>query len=83
MLNSRKIRYSKNPAGALILFMPKKNNTLKLCVDYRGFNKVIVKNRYIFPFISELLNRILRVKMFSKLNLKDAYYKIRIKPNNK
>lgn len=73
------IRESTSPAGAPILFIPKKDGTLRLCVDYRGLNQVTVKNRYPLPLISELLDRLNGAKVFSKLDLKDAYYRIRIR----
>jgi hypothetical protein len=47
---------SKSPAGALILFIPKSDRFLQLYVDYKGFNKIIVKNRYLLPLISEMLD---------------------------
>ncbi len=43
--------------GALILFIPKDDGIIRLCVDYRGLNKITVKNRYPLPLISELLDR--------------------------
>src|SRR4029077_8455419 len=52
------IRYSKSPAGSPILFVPKKDGTLRLCVDYRGLNAVTIKNRYPLPLISEIMDRV-------------------------
>jgi hypothetical protein len=66
-------------SAALILFIPKKDGGDRLCVDYRGLNKVTIKNRYLLPLISELLNRLGHIKVFTKLNLRDAYYRLRIK----
>ena len=57
-LRSGRIRPSKSPAGAPILFVPKKDGTLRLCVDYRGLNKVTVKNRYPLPLILEIIDRV-------------------------
>jgi hypothetical protein len=51
-----RIQPSKSPAGAPILFVPKKDGSLRLYVDYRGLNKVSVKNRYPLPLISEILD---------------------------
>ena len=65
--------------GSPIFFVPKKDRGLRLYVDYRRLNKVIVKNRYPLPLISKTLNRLCGAKIFIKLNLKDAYYRIRIK----
>ena len=63
----------------LILFMLKKNNELRLYVDYRDLNTIIIKNRYLLSLISETLNRLYESKIFTKLNLKNVYYKFRIK----
>jgi hypothetical protein len=76
------IRESMSPAGAAVIFAPKKDGTLRLCVDYRGLNAITVKNRYHIPLISELLDRLHGAKVFSKLDLLDAYYRIRIKEMN-
>jgi hypothetical protein len=59
--------------------VPKKDGSLRLCVDYRGLNRVSVKNRYPLPLISEILDRITGAQYFSKIDVKDAYYRIRIK----
>lgn len=72
------IQHSESPAGAPILFVPKKDGTLRLCVDYRGLNKVTVKNRYPLPLISEILDRLSGAKFYSKLDIRDAYHRIRI-----
>ena len=63
--------------------MLKKNNELRLCVDYRGLNAIIIKNCYFFSLISETLNRLCESKIFIKLNLKNVYYKLHIKIDNK
>jgi transposase InsO family protein len=76
------IRLSKSPAGSPILFVPKKDGTLRLCVDYRGLNSITVKNRYPLPLIGEILDRVNGATVFSKIDLKDAYYRIRIKPGD-
>jgi hypothetical protein len=47
MLETRKIRRSKSPAAAPILFVPKAHGRgLRLCVDYRGINRITIANRY-------------------------------------
>ena len=73
------IQHSTSPAGAPILFVPKKDGGLRLCVDYRGLNKVTVKNRCPLPLITETLDRLCGAKKFTKMDLKDAYHRIRIK----
>jgi hypothetical protein len=83
MLKLKKIRKFTNFAKALILFILKKNRELKLYVNYKGFNKVTIKNCYTFPFILEMLNKIVYIKVFFKINLKNVYYKLQIKKRNK
>jgi Reverse transcriptase (RNA-dependent DNA polymerase) len=48
-------------------------------VDYRGLNKVTIRNRHPLPLISETLDWLSRAKRFTKFNLRDAYHRIRIK----
>jgi hypothetical protein len=78
-LAKRFIQESKSPAGAPILFAPKKDGSLRLCVDYQGLNAVTVKNRYSLPLISKIINRVQGAYYFSKIDLKDVYYRLRIK----
>ena len=78
-LSSGFIRPSSSPAGAPILFVKKKDGSLRLCVDYRGLNAVTVKNRYALPLIPELIDRLSSAKIFTKLDLRGAYNLIRIK----
>ncbi|TKA33188.1 hypothetical protein B0A50_00741 [Salinomyces thailandicus] len=73
------IRPSKSPAGAPILFVPKADGSLRLYIDYRGLNKITVKNRYPLPLISELMDRLSRASIYTKLDLRDAYYRLRIR----
>ena len=61
-------------AGALIIFIPKKDKTLYFYVNYQALNKITIKNCYLLPLIGELINRLLGVKIFIKLDLKDIYY---------
>ena len=72
------IRPSTSPAGAPILFVKKKDGSLRLCVDYRGLNAITIKNRYALPLIPELLDRLQGAQVFSKLDLRGAYNLVRI-----
>jgi hypothetical protein len=72
------IRPSSSPAGAPILFVKKKDGSLRLCVDYRGLNKITIKNRYPLPLINELLDRLSHARVFTKLDIRNAYNRIRI-----
>ena len=73
------IRPSKSTAGAPILFIWKKNGSLRLCVDYRGLNNMIIKNRYLLPLIGESLNRLGCAKRFTQLDLTNVYHQMRIR----
>jgi hypothetical protein len=50
-----------------------------MCIDYRQLNAITVKNRYILPLIHEMQDRIKRFKIFTKIDIRKRYYKIRIK----
>ncbi|TAQ83295.1 hypothetical protein B7494_g8382 [Chlorociboria aeruginascens] len=73
------IRRSTSPAGAPVMFVPKKDGGLRLCVDYRGLNRITKKDRTPLPLISETLDRLSNADIFTKLDLKDAYHRIRIR----
>jgi hypothetical protein len=73
-----KIRRSQSPAGAPIIFVPKPDGSMRLCVDYRGVNKLMVKDWTLLPLMSELRERLGRAKIFIKLDLKNGDNLIRI-----
>ena len=73
------IRESDSPVGAPILFVKKKDGSLRLWVDYRGLNAVTKKDRYPLPLIGEALDRLSTAKYYTKLDIEDAYHNIRIR----
>lgn len=73
------IRRSVSPAGAPVLFVPKKNGKLRLCVDYRALNRITRKDKAPLPLIHEILDRLQGAVVFTKLDLKDAYHRLRIR----
>ena len=73
------IRYSTSPAGAPCFFVKKKDGSLRLCVDFRGLNKLTVKNRYPIPLIAELIRTVAKGKIYTALDLKGAYNLVRVK----
>ena len=68
------IRPSKSPAAAPVMFVPRPDGKLRLVVDYRGLNKVSVKNRFPLPLIPEMLDRLHLAKVFTKIDLRNAYH---------
>jgi transposase InsO family protein len=78
-LASGLIRPSTSPASSPCFFVKKKDNSLRLCVDYRKLNDITVKNRYPLPLISDLIRSLHSAKHFSALDLRNGYHLIRIK----
>ena len=79
LLEKGSIRSSVSPWGALVLFVKKKDTTLRLCVDYRQLNKMTVKNKYLLPRIDDLFDQLKGVSVFWKINLRSGYHQLRIK----
>jgi transposase InsO family protein len=73
------IRPSKAAIGAPVLFAPKKDGGLRVCVDYRELNSKSIKIRYPLPLIDDLIHRLAGAKIFTKLDLKNAYHRLRIR----
>ena len=71
-----RIRKFFNLAEMLILFIFKKNNSLRLCVNYRNLNIIIIKNKCFLFLIKKTFDRLINVAYFTKLNLKNAYHRI-------
>lgn len=76
------IRPSKSPFGAPILFVKKKDGSMRMCVDYRALNNITIKNSYPLPRIDELFDRLQGAKYFSKIDLRSGYHQIRIHPDD-
>ena len=72
------IRPSESPAGSPILFVKKKDGSLRLCVDYRRLNAVTIKNRYPLPLIGDLIDQLRDCTVFTKIDLRGAYNLLRI-----
>ncbi len=70
------IKPNRSPYGAPILFVHKKDGTLRMCVDYKALNKVIVNNRYPLSRIDDLFDQFSETKMFSRIDLCLGYYQI-------
>jgi hypothetical protein len=82
LLNKGFIRPSASPWGCPALFVKKKDNSLRLCVDYRPLNAVTIKNKYPLPRIDILFDQLAGAKVFSKIDLRSGYHQIKIWPSD-
>ncbi|XP_078518423.1 LOW QUALITY PROTEIN: retrotransposon-like protein 1 [Lissotriton helveticus] len=72
------IRPSQSPVSSPLFFIPKKDKSLRTCIDYRALNLVTRKNRYPLPLISELLDQVKEAHVYTKLDLRGAYHLVRM-----
>eukprot|EP00253_Pinus_taeda_P028520 PITA_28520 len=79
LLEKNYIHPSVSPWGAPVLFVKKKDGTLRMCIDYKQLNKLTIKNKYPLPRIDELFDQVKGATVFSKIDLRSGYHQIRIK----
>lgn len=77
------IQHSKSPWGASVVFAKKKDGGIRLCWDYRGLNNVTVKDRTPLPNIAEMRDRVHEAKVFTIVDIKDAYHRILVRPEDR
>jgi hypothetical protein len=73
------IHPSVSPWGAPIIFVKKKDGTLRLCIDFQQLNKSTVKNKYPLPKIDDLFDQLIGKNKISKIDLRSGYHQVRIK----
>ena len=72
------IQPSISPFGAYVLFVPKKDKSIRMCIDYRSLNKVTIHNCYPLPLTDEILDRLQDAQYFTKIDLRSGYHQIRV-----
>ncbi|KAA0047082.1 pol protein [Cucumis melo var. makuwa] len=82
LLDKGFIQPSVSPWGAPVLFVKKKDGSMRLCIDYRELNKVTVKNRYPLPRIDDLFDQLQEATVFSKIDLRSGYHQLRIRDSD-
>ena len=78
-MNKGFIRPSTSPWGAPVLFVKKKDKTLRLCIDYRQLNRIKIKNQYPLPRIDDLFDQLRGARVYSKIDLRTGYHQLRVR----
>ncbi|GKA37276.1 putative reverse transcriptase domain-containing protein [Tanacetum coccineum] len=73
------MRPSSSPWGAPVLFVKKKDGSIRMCIDYREQNKLTIKNCYPLPMIDDLFDQLQRSRYFSKIDLRSGYHQLRVR----
>nr|GFC36206.1 RNA-directed DNA polymerase homolog [Tanacetum cinerariifolium] len=73
------IHPSVSPWGAPVLFVKKKDGSMRLCIDYRELNKITIRNRYPLPRIDDLFDQLHGAMHFSKIELRSGYHQLRVR----
>ena len=82
LLSKGFIRPSISPWGAPVLFVKKKDGSLRLCIDYRQLNRVTIRNQYPLPRIDELFDQLQGSRVYSKIDLRSGYHKLRVQESD-
>ena len=82
LLSKGFIRPSTSPWGAPVLFLKKKDGSLRLCIDYRQLNQATIGNQYRLPRIDELFDQLHGTRVYSKVDLRSGYHQLRVREND-
>ena len=82
LLSKGFIRSSISPWGAPVLFVKKKNGSLRLCIDYRQLNRVTIRNQYPLPRIDGLFDQLQGSRVNSKIDLRSGYHQLRVQDSD-
>lgn len=74
LLEKRFVRPNVSPWGALMLLVKKKDGSMRLCVDYRQLNKVMIKNKYPLSRIDDIMDQLVGTRVFRKIDLRSGYH---------
>ena len=82
LLSKGFIRLSISPWGAPVLFVKKKDGSLRFCIDYKKLNRVTIHNQYPLPRIDELFDQLQGSRVYSKIDLRSGYHQLRVQESD-
>ena len=83
LLDKKFIRPNYSPWRTPILFVKEKDGSMRICIDYRELNKVMIKNKYLLPRIDDLYDKLKDATMFSKIDLRSScYYQLKVRESD-
>ena len=82
LLSKGFIRPSTSPWGTPVLFVKKKDGSLRLCIDYRKLNWATIHNQYLLPHIDDLFDQLHVSRAYSKIDLRSGYHQLRVREND-
>ena len=82
VLKKNWIRFFSESIEAFVLFVKKFDDSLRFCVDYRKFNKIIIKNKYSLSFFLKMLKQFAKARKFIKIDIRNVYHRIWIRKND-
>ena len=79
LLDKKFICANYSPWGASVLFIKKKDGSMRMCINYHELNKVTIKNKYPLSTIEDLFNQLNGDTVFSKVDLRSSYYQLKVR----
>ena len=79
LLSKGFIRPSVSPWGAPVLFVKKKDGSMRMCIDYRQLNKITIRKKYLIPRIDDLFDQLQGASVFSKIDLRSGYHQLKVR----
>ena len=76
LLKNGAIEPSVSPFGAPVIFVKKKDGSLRMCIDYQALNKITIKNHFPIPLIDDLIDQLHHAKIFTKIDLRSGYNQV-------